>query len=117
MDRRHVVLVAVHEALTGSSAKERPGQERQYAAYRWACVNRLLIAHTALAKVGADWCPQWYVDRLRDEHGTAVTVEHLLGTIRDAEAFATSVRKGMKEKQRLNPAVPVPSTKKAHSGT
>ncbi|MBU6335796.1 MAG: hypothetical protein KGS47_15525 [Chloroflexi bacterium] len=116
-DRRHVVLVAVHEALTGSSAKERPGQERQDAAYRWACDNKERNVHAALAKVSADWCPGWYVERLRDEHGSAVTVAHLLDTVRDADAFATSVRKGMKEKHRQTPAAPVPSAKKAHSGT
>ncbi len=116
-DRRAVVLVAVHEALTGKTYEARPGQPRQFAAYEWARCSKALNVHAALAGIRLDWCPDWYLERLHQEHGTALTVADLLGTAKTAEAFATDVRKGMKSKQRAEPAVPVPSGEKAHGGT
>ncbi len=117
-DRRHVVLVAVHEALTGKTEKVRPGQDRQRDAYEWALRSGALNVHAALAGISLDWCPTWFLDRLREEHGTALTVADLLGTAtKTVEAFATDVRKGMKSKQRAEPAVPVPFGEMAHGGT
>jgi hypothetical protein len=100
-DRRAVVLVAVHEALTGKTDKARPGQSRQFAAYEWALCSKALNVSAALAGIRLDWCPDWYMERLRQERGTELTVADLLGTVKTARAFANSVREGMTEQQRM----------------
>jgi hypothetical protein len=104
-DRRHVVLVAVSEVMKqGSVDAVRPGKDRQEAAYRWAQSNRNQPVHDALARIRADWLPSWFLDCLRAEEGTSLTAGSLLGQVKDLTAFQRSVRGGMKEEQRRQPA-------------
>jgi hypothetical protein len=106
-DRRHVVLVAVHEVAMGTRKKARPGKPRQDAAFNWASNWKTLNIRTHLASASSDWCPQWFVDLLCEEYRSAVTVEDLL-EVCDESQFRDSVRKGMKDEQQELPAAFVP---------
>lgn len=101
-DRRHVVLVAVHEVATGAREKGRPCQARQDAAFSWASNNLTLNIRNHLASASSDWCPQWFVDRICKKYSVAVTVEDLLGVC-TAQAFRNCVREGLKPKQKREP--------------
>jgi hypothetical protein len=106
-DRRHVVLVAVHEVAMGTKEKARPGTLRQDSAFNWASNWKTVNIRTHLASASRDWCPQWFVDLLCKEHGDAVTVEDLL-EVCDESQFRDSVRKGMQPKQQMHPSAFVP---------
>jgi hypothetical protein len=101
-DRRHVVLVAVHEVATGAREKGRPCQARQDAAFSWASNNLALNIRDHLASASSDWCPPWFVDRICKKYSRAVTVEELLGVC-TAKAFRNCVREGLKPKQKREP--------------
>jgi hypothetical protein len=106
-DRRHVVLVAVHEVATRTRDKAPPGKTRQETAYKWAHDNKQLDIRTHLASASSVWCPQWFVDLLCKEYRNAVTVEDLL-EVCDEPQFRDSVRKGMKPEQQEPPSAFVP---------
>jgi hypothetical protein len=106
-DRRHVVLVAVHEVEMGTREKAHPGKPRQDAAFNWASDHKTRNIRTHLASASSYWCPQWFVDLLCKEHGDAVTVEDLL-EVCDESQFRDSVRKGMQPKQQEHPSAFVP---------
>ena len=106
-DRRHVVLVAVHEVAMGTREKARPCQVRQDDAYEWACANKRLNISAQLASAPGSWCPHWFVDLLRTEYSGAITVENLL-EVCDGSAFRVNVRKGMTRKQQDSPSAFVP---------
>jgi hypothetical protein len=101
-DRRHVVLVAVHEVATGAREKGRPCQTRQDAAFSWASNNLTLNIRNHLASASSDWCPQWFVDRICKKYSRAVTVEELLGVC-TAKAFRNCVREGLVWEQQREP--------------
>lgn len=101
-DRRHVVLVAVHEVAMGTRKKARPDKPRQDAAFNWASNCKTLNVRTHLASASSDWCPQWFVDLLCKKHSRVVTVEDLLGVC-TAKAFRNCVREGLKPAQQREP--------------
>lgn len=103
-DRRHVVLVAVHEVITsGHAGIARPDKARQESAYRWARDNLDRDVRAEVAGVGTDWAPKWYAEWLCADYPHTLKVADLLDAVPDSDRFRQSVRDGMKEEQRSKP--------------
>lgn len=104
-DRCALVLVATYEELNlNTPLKIQPDADRQRAAFEWACKNKGLNIRGNIKAIKRSWLPEWFVDDLHLDDGTACTVEDLLLGNKCEATFRQLVRNALTADHQRHPS-------------